>query len=387
MKESATLKSLELSENIYHERISNARELKKQGSRIIGYMGNDFPVELLTAAGLIPFRITGSPGEVCTMADGYVESILCPYVRSCFDKALRGEYDFLDGFVVAHSCDNIQKIYDIWRSVLKPRYKHFVNVPHSITESSVRFFKQELARFRVSLEKSFETVISDQKLHEAIKLHNENRSLVRELYGLRKPDPPLIKGSEVTRILVAIASIPVEEANGILRGIIGEVGKSGDRPNPDRPRILVQGAEIDDSSFMEMLEGLGANIVVDDMYIGTKAYWHDMDITPDPLDGLVDGYLARALLSPRMFQPREGRYEQDLESRFGHLRKLIEEFSVDGVILDIVMFCDTFAFDVPDVRHFLESQGVPVLYLEDFYNTGAMGQLKTRVQAFLEMIG
>ncbi len=77
---------------------------------------------------------TGSYEQV----DSCVESILCPYVRSCLDMAMRGEYDFLDGFVAPHACDNIQKIYDICRSVVKPPYAHFVNVPNTVGQLRTR---------------------------------------------------------------------------------------------------------------------------------------------------------------------------------------------------------------------------------------------------------
>jgi len=379
-------KGLEAVEQIYSHRSMRAADLHSQGNNIIGYFCSYTPVEMFTAAGLVPFRITGDVSSDCSLADSCVETILCPYVRTCLDMAMRGEYDFLDGFVVPHACDNIQKTFDIWRSVIKPPYAHFVNVPHSITDSSLKFFKAELQTFRHSLEKAFNTEISQDRLHDAIKLHNENRKLVRDIYDLRKADPPGISGAEVIRTLVAAVSLPVRESNDMLGEAISQLKQRGNGPAKRNARLLIQGAEMDNSDFIEMVEELGANVVVDDLCIGTRAYWQDVEITPDPFDGLAERYLG-GVNCPRTFKPREGTYEQDLENRFGHLGAFIRDFSVNGAILNIMRFCDIFGFDVPDVQYYLKQRGIPVLYLEDSYNVNTMGNLRTRAQAFLEIIG
>ena len=377
--------SLEIVDRIYSQRSRRARELKAEGNRIIGYFCSYTPVEILTAAGLVPFRITGEATGSYPEADSCVEGILCPYVRSCFDMALRREYDFLDGFVVPHACDNIQKIYDIWRSVIRPPYAHFVNVPHTITGSSLKFFKEELKTFVRSLEKAFDVEIPPEQIRSAIQLHNENRRLVRNLYELRKPQPPFVKGSEVLKTLVASMSLPVQEANILLKDVIEQLRHRKEMPEKKPARLLIQGAEMDSSAFMELVEQLQANVVVDDLCIGTRAYWHDVELTSDPMDGLAARYLG-GINCPRTFKPRDGSYEQDLENRFGHLHKLIEEFNVNGVILDVMRYCDIFGFDVPDVQYYLKQLGIPVLYLEDSYDLNTVGQLRTRVQAFMEII-
>src|SRR3989304_2119525 len=105
---------------LYENRIRRAEDLRLSGSKIIGYLCCFPPIELMTAIDLVPCRITGDIKEQVTRGDAYLETLMCPYIRSCFDLAVKGKYDFLDGLVVPHSCDSVQRIYDIWKYYAKP---------------------------------------------------------------------------------------------------------------------------------------------------------------------------------------------------------------------------------------------------------------------------
>src|SRR4030066_13433 len=117
------------------------------------HIGAYIPLEIITAAGLIPFRIKGNFSGPITKADGHMETIVCSVVRSCFDMSLKGKYDFLDGLVIPHGCDSMSRTYDIWKYTLGLPYSHFINMPHSTDDSSVEFFKAVLNTFRKSLGK------------------------------------------------------------------------------------------------------------------------------------------------------------------------------------------------------------------------------------------
>jgi len=131
-------------ETYYVERLKRGSLLREQGRDVVGYFCCYAPVELLTALDLVPYRIQGSVREPITLADSYLETIMCPFVRSCFDLALKGDYEFLSGLVVPHSCDTVQRIYDIWRMYREPRFHHFINVPHMLDGSSTEFFQREV---------------------------------------------------------------------------------------------------------------------------------------------------------------------------------------------------------------------------------------------------
>jgi benzoyl-CoA reductase subunit C len=370
----------------YQDYGGRARELKKQGRRIIGGLCAYVPVEIITAAGFVPFRIKGNVREPITRADVEMETIVCPLVRSCFDLAVKGSYEFLDGLVIPHACDSICRTYDVWKYTLGLSYSHFINMPHSDDESSLEFYKTILNTFRKSLGKFAGREISDQSLAQAIKLHNENRARVRELAGLRKSDPPLISGEELVRVLVAIMSIPVEESIGLLDNVIAEVKQREAAPVARSPRIMVIGAQLDDDAFIRLIEGSGAHVVADDLCPGTREFWPDAAVTPDPIDGLAERYL-RKIKCGRTYREQKGTYPEYLQERFGHIGGFISDFKVDGVILYVYKYCDPFGFEVPAMKSYIESLGTPVLYLEDEYSMSTIARLRTRVQAFLELLG
>jgi benzoyl-CoA reductase/2-hydroxyglutaryl-CoA dehydratase subunit BcrC/BadD/HgdB len=144
--------SLEQVQQIYEDRARRARRLKAEGRSLIGYLCSFTPVELITAAGLIPYRFTGGRAESITQADVHLERIACPYTRSILDLALKKKYEFVDGFVMPHSCDNVVNLYDVWAQSIDHTYAHFVNVPHTTSDPSMRFFEAELGIFKKSEE-------------------------------------------------------------------------------------------------------------------------------------------------------------------------------------------------------------------------------------------
>ncbi|MCX5995443.1 MAG: 2-hydroxyacyl-CoA dehydratase family protein, partial [Chloroflexi bacterium] len=96
---------------LYEHREARAKELSKKGKKVIGYFCSYTPVEIFTALDLVPYRIQGKVGKPVEQAGQYVESIVCPYVRSCFDLALSGEFDFLSGVIIPHTCDAMHRLY------------------------------------------------------------------------------------------------------------------------------------------------------------------------------------------------------------------------------------------------------------------------------------
>ncbi len=382
--ESATNKGLSLVDKYYQDYGSRARELKGQGKGIMGYLCAFVPLEIITAAGFIPFRIIGDTSEPITKADAEMETIVCPLVRSCFDMWLKGRYEFLDGIVIPHACDSICRTYEIWQYTLNLPYSHFINMPHGTDDSSLSFYKAELETFRKSLGGFAGREISDQSLKESIQLYNQNRAKVRELYKLRQSDPPLISGVELTKALVAAVSLPIDEATGFIGGVIDEIKQRQPLSAP-KPRLMVVGAQMDNVAFIDLVEESGAWVVADDLCPGARESLADVDTTAPPIDGIAERYLRR-IYCGRTYREMRGSYEDYMEERFGHIAAAIKDFGVDGVILYIYKYCDPFGFEVPQMKSYIESVGTPVLYLEDEYSLSTIGRLRTRIQAFLELI-
>jgi benzoyl-CoA reductase subunit C len=374
-------------EKYYDNYGMRARELKNGGKMVIAYLCSLVPIEIITAAGLVPFRIRGNVNEPITKGDTNLETIACPFVRSCFDLSVKGSYDFCDGIVIPHACDSMARTYSTWRYTLGLPYSHFINVPHTVTGPSMEFFREELNTFRKSLGRFVKKEIADSDLSEAIHLYNENRDKAKALYELRKSYPPLISGTEMSKILTVGMSLPVTESNELFAEVLEELEQRKPAPLPRAPRIMVDGACVDNVDFFKLIEDTGANVVVDSLCIGTRDYLPRTDVHGDPLDALARRYLDK-INCPRTYREKVGEtYGEDLASRFGDIGFLAKEFKVDGVILYVYKYCDPFGFEVPARKAYLDSLNIPVLYLEDEYSAGTIGRLRTRIQAFLEIIG
>jgi bzd-type benzoyl-CoA reductase N subunit len=362
-----------------------ARELKKQGNKIMGYLCALVPLEMISAAGYIPFRIKGDVNEPITKADTEMETIVCPLIRSCFDMSLKGKYEFLDGLIMPHACDSMCRTYDVWKYTLNLPFAHLINMPHTTSDSSLEFYQDILNTMKTSLNNITDEKISDQNLKEYIQLYNQNRAKVRELYELRKEDPPLISGAEVTKLLVASMSIPIKESTELINSVIDEVKQRPRLQDKKSARLMVVGAQLDNVAFIDLIEDSGAWVVTDDLCLGTREFFSSVDTTRDPVNALAERYLTRVCCS-RTYKERKGSYQEYIIERFGHIGDYIKDYNVNGVVLYIFKYCDPYGFDVPEIKSYIESMGVQVLYLEDEYSMSTIGRLRTRIQAFLELL-
>jgi bcr-type benzoyl-CoA reductase subunit C len=378
--------ALNMVEKYYNDYGLRAKELKKKGGKIIGYICSFVPVEIVAAAGCIPFRVRGDVNEPITKGDTLLETIVCPYYRSCFDLSVKQKYDFLSGMVIPHGCDSMVRSYSAWSYSLPYSYFHFINIPTVCGESSSEFFEAELNTFRKSLEKFAGKAITDDHLAKTIRAYNENREKVRALYEFRKADPPLISGTELTMVLTVGSSLPVGEFNSLLDQVSTEIGKRKKSPLKKGPRILIDGACLDHIELIRLVEEIGGNVVADTICNGARDYFPRTDEGGDPIRALADRYLDRINCPKTYRENKVGTFEGDIASRFGDIGTYAREFKVDGAILYLYKYCDPFGFEVPARRAYYKSINIPLFHLEDIYSAGTLSQLRTRIQAFLEMI-
>jgi benzoyl-CoA reductase/2-hydroxyglutaryl-CoA dehydratase subunit BcrC/BadD/HgdB len=376
-----------LVEKYYQDYGSRARELKKDGKKFMGYICSFVPVEIIQAAGFIPFRIRGNVHEPITKGNTQLETIACPFMRSCFDLSIKGHYDFCEGVIIPHACDSMTRSYSVWKYSLGLPYSHFVNVPHTVNAASLEFFEAELNTFRKSLGRYAGKEISAAEITQAITAYNQLRKKVKALYELRKTNPPLVSGTEMAKLLTVTAGLPVEEASVLCDQALDELHRRTAPSGQKLPRILIDGACIDNIDLVQLVEQSGASVVADDLCLGMRDHWPNTDVDQDPLKALSRRYLEK-LNCPRTFrQSPGGSLSDDLQARFGDMGAHIKEFRVDGIILYVYKYCDPFGFEVSARKAYLGSLGVPILYLEDEYSAGTLGRLRTRIQAFLEMMG
>lgn len=355
------------------------RGWKDKGNKVIGYFCCSMPDEIITAAGMLPFRIRGTGSEGTELADTFFSSINCSFPRHAFNMALKGEYNFLDGLAMYNSCDNVRRIYDHWTRQLKTPFTHFMTFPKKAEAAQVEFFKSELIKLKGHLNNHFGTQITDESLGEAIKLHNETRRLLRQLYELRKSEKPPITGAETLAVTVASTAMPKARFNDLLRELLDDL--NGTEGTGDfRARLMVVGGILDDPGYLEVIEGQGGLVVTDSVCFGSRNFWVDVDETmDDPLRALAQYYVADRPSCPRTF----GLYEKRAE----YVKNMVQDYKVDGVIFERLTFCDVWGFEqFPMVNDFKE-WGIPFLVLDREYTLGAVGQLRTRIQAFLETLG
>jgi len=373
-------------EKYYKDYGLRAKELKKEGKKLIGYICSFVPLEIITAAGCIPFRVRGNIHEPITKGDTLLETIVCPYYRSCFDLSLKQKYDFLSGLVIPHGCDSMVRSYSAWSYSLPYSYFHFLNIPTVCVESSFEFFDAELNTFRKGLEKFVGKPITDEDLVKAIRVYNENRDKVKVLYDFRKANPPLISGTELTMTLTVGSSLPIGEANTLFDQVSAEISRRKKSSLQRGPRIFIDGACLDNIELIKLVEELGGNVVADAICNGARDYFPRTNLGGDPIDALAHRYLDKINCPKTYRENKTGAFEEDIASRFGDIGTYAREFKVDGAILYVYKYCDPFGFEVPARKAYYKSINVPLLHLEDIYSAGTIGQLRTRIQAFLEMI-
>ena len=201
--EKSSAEGLALTDAYYRDYGGRARALKGEGKRAIGYISAVAPVEIISAAGFIPIRIKGDAAVAVTRAPGMMETLVCPYVLSAFDLALKGRYDYLEGMVIPHTCDSVTRTYEVWKRNLPLPYYHFLNVPHLDDAPSVEFFTRVLGTFIGSLEQASGRKITRESLARAVASYNEQRQAMRGLYELRKRERPAISGVEMIKLLTS----------------------------------------------------------------------------------------------------------------------------------------------------------------------------------------
>jgi bcr-type benzoyl-CoA reductase subunit C len=374
-------------ETYYKDYGLRAKELKKEGKKLIGYICSFVPLEIISASGCIPFRVRGNINEPITKGDTLLETIVCPYYRSCFDLSVKQKYDFLSGMVIPHGCDSMVRSYSAWSYSLPYSYFHFINIPTVCGESSSEFFDAELNTFRKSLGKLAGKAITDDDLVRTIRIYNENRDKVRALYEFRKTDPPIISGTELTMVLTVGSSLPIGEFNTLLGQFLAEIGRRKKSPLKKGPRIFIDGACLDNIELIKLVEELGGNVVADTICNGARDYFPRTDEGGDPINALAHRYLDKINCPKTYRENKTGTFEGDIASRFNDIGAYAKEFKVDGAILYVYKYCDPFGFEVPARKAYYQSIHVPLLHLEDVYSAGTISQLRTRIQAFLEMIG
>jgi bzd-type benzoyl-CoA reductase N subunit len=351
---------------------------KAQGRKAFGWLCTYVPEEVIHAGGALPVRITGYSREM-ELDDGnaYLYVNNCSFSRSCFQLGIRGEYDFLDGVVGGSTCDGARRLFDIWRAYIKTPFYHVMTVPRKYTERAHELYYHECQRFQEALEAFLGVKITDEQLVHSAEVLNEGRALLKELYELRQRPAPPISGAETMEVLNASFRLPKETYNAWLKEYLAEL-KASNRVIKKKTRLMLIGSVLTNADFIKSIEDLDAIVVTDELCTSTR-YWADPVVLKPgepPLKGIARRYLDNFPCA-RMYPSDE---------RFRRILDYARRFKVDGIISETIRYCVPYAHDVPLLTDILKKEEIPLLTLDVEYNTSGSGQVRTRVQAFLEMI-
>lgn len=356
-----------------------ARRWKENGGKAIGYNCIFIPEEMIHAAGMLPFRVTGNNKELpLDNANVYLYTNTCSYIRSCFELALAGRFDFLDGYLSCSACEGVQRLGEVWSAYLKIPMLMTVDVPRKINDRCKKFYRDDLEAMKTRLEEFSGAEITDEKLWNSIQLYDQTRQLFRELYEMRRTEAPPIYGAEVMEILNAAVRMPREEFNPLLQRVILELKESG-RALTGKTRVMISASVLNNVELIRGVESLGALVVTDDVCTGARYFWEpaSQGHGGDPLRALADRALGTGFPCPRTYPP---------SYRAERILKMVEDWNVNGVIALTMRNCAPYVLDLPMWKFKLEDRGISVLDLDIEYGGSVSGPARIRIEAFVEML-
>jgi len=344
-------------------------------SKKIGWFCSYVPEELILAAGLEPIRLQGREDKIKD-ADAYVCSNLCPYLKNLMETGLNSKMADMDGIVFINSCDGMRRLYDLWSQYVSPKqFIYWLEVPKNQNEEAIAYFSEQLSAWTGRLEKDFKVEISEERLKETIALMNEHRRLIAEIFEDQKAYPPRYAGMDLLRLLTLEATVPkLEGTNRLQEALRDFPGTSSEQVT--QPRLLVMGNEIHRPALFEMVEKAKGSIVIFDTCNGLKHYTDLVDDVRSPLNALARRYLLKPSCA-RM---------PGFETRLERLKKLINDYGIQGVIYSNIKYCDYGLFEIPQIEKAMKDRGLPFLILENDYVWSDSERQHIRVEAFLETI-
>ena len=360
----------------YEQRHTYAKEWKKKtGGKVAGYFCTYVPEEILYAADVLPVRILGSH-EPQDVTEPHIFGMFCPFCRDCLAQGLQGRYDYLDGVMIAQSCLHIRQAYTSWKMHIPVDFSYYLPMPNNVqSKRALPYLTGELETFKEAVEKWTGKKITDEGLNKGIEAMNTSRQLTRDLYELRKQENPPLTGLEAMYAVVASQMVDKKDYNAALQEILQKLPQR-QIENGSKVRLMILGSENDDTEFVDMVESLGAMLVVDDHCTGSRYFWNQVNTNGNLLEAIAARYIERVPCPSKDWPER---------TRIEHILKLAKDWNVQGAIVIQQKFCDPHELDIPSIIESLKSNGVPAQFLE-LDVTVPVGQFKTRVEAFLEML-
>jgi benzoyl-CoA reductase/2-hydroxyglutaryl-CoA dehydratase subunit BcrC/BadD/HgdB len=338
-----------------------AKQWQAEGKKVLGYVGPGVPEEIIHAARMMPCRVTADNEPVSIdEVQGYMLTNVSSFPRAVLQTVLEGKWDFLDGLVVSVTNEGSRRLFDTWDAYRPLRYMDTIFLPLKQTEHAVELYLADL-----------------EDLRRSIEVYNRSRKLMQSLYDLRKREHPPITGAETLEVVKAATRMPREQFNERLEQLLDEL-ESSSRGIVKGKRLMVVGSQLENSKWVEAIEALDAIVVTDELEAGTRYFWGQVEPGLPPLEALARYYLLDRPPTARTWPAGP---------RFDHIFNMAEQYKVDGVIEEIISNDGEYGHDKLFLVKEMADRHIPMLDVDLTYSEGPSGQLTTRVEAFLEMIG
>lgn len=364
------------------------KEACEKGQIAVGDVCSMIPEVLLNLPGCFSVRLRAPRTGSIEIGTYYMTSLLCEYCRALVERAVEGGYNFLDCIIAPDACAAMNRCVENME-LLKTceKEKFFVtysDVPMKSDETALKHYVRQMKlRVLEPLHDVYGIDISDAALLEAVEQHNKVCRLIRELGEFRKEEYPRITGYEFYIFCLATYCCPKDMLLPILEETLEEVReREPDQEKTYRIRVLLAGSEIDDLDFIKLIEDNGALIVADRHCFGSFPGRDEIKICEgkDLLTQICRHYMVTGQC-PRFMNTEK------VEERKDYADRLAKEYHADGIIYEQMKFCDYWGYERMAASHIMhEEYGYPVLSIDRPYVVGSSGQLRTRVQAFVESV-
>ena len=368
------------------ERPSQLFEAKNKGVKIIGYFpGNYVPEELIYASGAVPLcLINGGDSKPAEMALSVVPQVICPFARAQVGERLLGKnpyYSMIDMLVAPITCQHLKKVAEVWEyngdlEIFK------LGIPHQHNNDfELEYFNDRLRALKDRLQTFTGNEITDEKINEAIVLYNRMRELLENISLLRCTSPSLLSGLDFVKLNHASFYADPAFMVDYLDSVYRELKDKQQVTETETPRILLIGPSIGcgDYEVLQLVKAAGGDIVIEEICEGVRYYWNKIENKGDLFQSLANGYLVDRI--PCAFM----RYST--RKRLDFALKLIKDFAVSGIIWYELLCCETYDAEAYFFSQEMGKRNIPMLILESDYSTSNTGQLKTRIEAFIEILG
>jgi benzoyl-CoA reductase subunit C len=358
-----------------------AREWWADGGRVVAYMCDNFPQELVAAAGMLPFRLRGDPTAPMPFVARYVSpdrsaTIRVPaFVDAMLEPLVSGAYDFVEYVVVPHGRKAIESSYgslDRAHATGAPMRElklFYLDKSYLSGFSSSVFDRGCLLALKAQLEQWAAMRITDTAISEAIEATNRGRALLARLNRLRTGDPPRLSGADALLVYSLASAMPRASHNRLVEELLTRIAELSTRKGP---RIYVAGSPQPSVELYQLIESFGATVVSEDHCWGERTAGCPMPAGLSPIEGLAERYHRTPACS----------IEFPLARALERWQLSVRRARPDGVLFYVVPGDELHVWDTPDKARLLAADGVASLHLPERLATPG-DELREKIGAWL----